>query len=515
MQQLDKHKTEQTMKNSSSRILSNSIYNLMGWLLPIIVNFLTIPFVVRMLGVDSYGILMLSTSVIGYFSLLDIKFTAGSMRYIAEYHAKEDTRKVNEVISLSLLLYSVLGLLGAVILYISVDLFLMDMLKIPDEFKEVSRGVFHLSALGFFISFIHNYLASIPKSIHRFDITAKIEAGFGVVLMLLTVVLLYLGFNLIGVVVLRVVTLLINCIVLFIVVKKQIPYVRFFSSISRDTVRRIVSFSKYSFLSKLAGTITGNTDRLIIGAIISSAAVTLYAVPFMLVSRLMNISVRLSMIMFPVASEMGAMGKREELNKIYFIVFRHIFFLNIALTTIICLFAKQILQLWMGNDFAQQTYIVLILISLAFFAETLTNLPSLINDGLSFPKVTGFFALGRAIFGVAALLIGAVFFGLTGVAVAYLISSVVPGSIFLIYVHKKTIKISLQALIRESFLNSFMFSLVIIVLMFFVKLLLPSTRVIFIIELVVVSIFFAVFGYKSVLTDNLKTKIETYFYKVM
>ena len=501
------------MKNSSHRIISNSIYNLLGWLLPVIVNFLTIPFIVRMLGNDSYGILTLGTAIIGYFSLMDINLTQGSMRYIAEFHAKGDTGKVNEVLSLSLLVYSVLGLLGAVIIYISVDLFLLDMLKIPQNLLETSRTVFHLSAIGFFIGFIHNYMSSVPKSIHRFDIAAKNEAGFGIVLMVITVVLLYLGFNLLSVVILRVVILFLNCTVLFIVVKKQIPYARFFSSFSKDTVRQIISFSKYSFLSKIAATITSNTDRLVIGAVISSAAVTLYTVPFMLVSRLMNISVRLSMIMFPLASEMGATGKREELKKIYIVASRHIFFLNIALTTILCLFSKQILQLWMGNDFAQQTYIILILISLAFFADTLTNLPSLINDGLSFPKVTGFFAFGRAIFGFVALLIGASYFGLIGVAAAYLASSVVMGGVFFFYVHKKTIEVSMRLLIKESFLKSFVFSSIIGILTLLVKPLLPSSRTMTILELFFLIMLFVGFGYKRVLNDDLRSKITFYFSK--
>lgn len=502
------------MKNSSYRILSNSIYNLIGWLLPTIVSFLTIPFIVRMLGNDGYGILMLSTAVIGYFSLMDINLTQGSIKYIAEYHAKGDSSRVNEVLSLSLLIYSVIGVLGAILLYISVDLFLMDMLKIPQKFQETSRTVFHLSALGFFIGLIHNYLISIPKSIHRFDISAKIEAGFGIVLMALTVVLLYLGFNLLGVVILKLAMLFLNCITLFIVVKKTIPYARFISSISRDTTRKMAAFSGYSFLSKIAAAITTNTDRLVIGAIISSSAVTLYTVPFMLVSRLMNISFRLSIIMFPVASEMGSTGQSEELKKIYIVLSRHIFFLNIALTTILCLFSKQILQIWMGNDFAQQTYIILILISLAFFADTLTNLPSLVNDGLNFPKVTGFFAFGRAIFGFIALLIGAVYFGLTGVAAAYLVSSVFMGSVFLLYVHKKTIKISLQLLIRESFLTSSVFSLVVGVLMLLIKPLLPSTKTMIMLELFIITMSFVVFGYKRILNDTLRTKISTYLSKV-
>ncbi len=501
------------MKNSGHRIISNSIYNLLGWLFPVIVNFLTIPFVVRMLGNDSYGVLTLGTAIIGYFSLMDINLTQGSMRYIAEYHATGDSAKVNEVLSLSLLVYSVLGILGAAMLYISVDWFLMDMLKIPQKLQEISRTVFQLSAFGFFMSFIHNYLISIPKSIHRFDIASKIEAGFGIALMLLTVVLLYLGYNLLEVVILRLVILFLDCLTLFIVVKKTIPYARFASSIGRDTVRKMLTFSGYSFFSKISATITANTDRLVIGAVISSAAVTLYTVPFMLVSRIMGISPRLSMIMFPVASEMGATGKREDLKKIYFVMNRHIFFLNIALTTIICLFSRQILQLWMGNDFAQQSYIILILISLAFFADSMTNLPSLLNDGLNFPQVTGFFAFGRAIFGFISLLIGAFYFGLIGVAAAYLVSSVVMGGAFFLYVHKKTIEVSMRLLIKEAFLKSSAFSLVIVILTLLIKPLLPSSKTMIILELFIVTMLFAGFGYKRVLNDDLRSKITIYLSK--
>jgi len=483
----------------------------MGWLLPVLVNFLTVPFIVRMLGNDSYGVLMLSASVIGYFSLMDINVTAGSIRYIAEYHAKNDINKVNEVISLSLFVYAVLGILGAALLYMSVDLFLMDILKIPPDIKEVSRKVFHLASFGFFLGLVNNALSSIPKAVHRFDIAAKIEIGFGILLAVLTVVLLYMGFNLLSVVILRLVILFLDCITRFITAKKIIPYARLVSSISRDTVQKIVSFSGYAFLSKIAGTIALNTDRLVIGALISSAAVTLYTVPFMLVSKLMNISYRLSMIMFPVASEMGSMGQREELKKIYIVLSRHIFFLNIALTTILCLFSRQILQLWMGDDFARQTYIILILISLAFFADALTNLPSLVNDGFSFPKVTGFFALGRAIFGVIALLIGSVLFGLTGVAAAYLFSSVVMGTAFLLYVHKKTIKLSLKILIKESFLKSFVFSLIVGILMLMIKPFLPSTKAVIITELFFIMGLFTIFGYTKIFSSELKIKVMGYF----
>lgn len=496
---------------TSHSILKNSVYNLFGWILPLVVSFLTVPYIVRMLGDDGYGVLMLVIAVIGYFSLLDINLTAGSIRYVAEYHAKGDKNSVNEVLSLSLLSYTVIGIIGASLIYFSTDLFLMDWLKIPQDLKGVTRIIFHLAAIGFFLNIIQSYLSSIPKAIHRFDIAAKIEAGFGISLMVLTVALLYMGFSLLGVVILRLIIAFLNCMTLFVVVKKMIPYSRFISSISRAVIHKMASFSGYSFLSKIAGTITGNTDRLIIGTLISSAAVTLYTIPFLLASRLMNISVRLSMVLFPVASELGALGKREDLKEIYISMSRHIFFLNIVITTILCLFSEQILQIWMGNDFAQKTHIILVLIALGIFIDTLTNLPSLVNDGLSFPQVTGGFAFARALFGFLALLIGAIYYGLLGVAAAYTASSLIFGILFLLYVHKKTIKISFWILVKEAYLKSLIFSLFIVSGTLLFRTFLPTSKIAVMAELIFIVALFGVFAYKNVLNGEWKEKINRYF----
>jgi len=487
------------------------MYNLLGWLMPVIVNFLSVPLIVRMLGNDSYGILMLFTAVIGYFSIIDINLTAGSMKYISEYYAKRDEKTLNEVLTVSFVTYSVLGLVGAIFLYLSVDWFLMDMLKVPEAKKDVARTVFQLASAGFFLNIIYRYLLSIPKSVHRFDIAARNEAGFGVALIVLTVVMLYMGFDLLGIVVLRVIILFLNFLTLYITIKKIIPYARFTSPVSRQVARNMLKFTSYSFLSRMASTITGNSDRIVIGSIISSAAVTFYAVPFMLVARLMSVSQRLSFVLFPVASELDVMGEREKLEKIYIKMNRYIFFLNISLTTVLCLFSKQILQVWMGNEFAQQSYVILTIIALGYFVNTLTNIPTLVNDGLNYPKVTGYFAMTRAIIGVIALLIGAKYYGLTGVAEGYSISSIVMGTIFIFYVHKKTIKISLLKVFKEAYLKPFMLTTVVVSVILILRSVVPSSNMFYLAEGLSVLIVFAFFAYKYIFDDTMKSKLLNIF----
>ncbi|RJO61671.1 hypothetical protein C4544_02105 [candidate division WS5 bacterium] len=499
------------MSKGSSKILGNSIYNLLGWLLPLIVNFLTVPLVVRMLGNDSYGILMLFTAVIGYFSIIDINLTAGSMKYISEYYAKGDEKSLNEVLTLSLWGYVIIGIFGAAIMYLSVDWFLMDLLKVPQDLKVAARVVFQLASVGFFLNLVQKYLSSIPQSIHRFDVSAKIEAGFGVALMVLTVVMLYMGFELSGVVVLRVLILVFNCVAIFMAVKKIMPFACFNSRVSGDIVRKMKTFSGYSFLSSAATSITANFDRLVIGSVISSAAVTFYSIPFMLVARLMTVSQRLSMVLFPVASEIGALGKREDIYRIYIKMNRHVFFLNIALTAVICLFSKQILSIWMGDEFAQKTYVILILISLGYFADTLTNLPSLVNDGFNFPQITGFFALARAIVGVVALLFGTIHYGLIGAATAYLLSSYTVGILFLLYVHKKTIKLSLWTVVRDAFMKSFLFTAVVASGVVLSRLFYSASMISLLAESFSVFIVFVLFAYRYVVEENIKMRIIGYF----
>jgi len=493
---------------TSHIIVKNSLYNLIGWMLPIVVNFLTIPYIVKSLGNDSYGVLMLVTAVIGYFSLLDINFTAGSIRYVAEYHAKGEHKHVNEVLSLSFLGYSIIGIIGAILLYLSTDLFLMDLLKIPENLREVARTVFHISSFGFFLNLIQNYLSSIPKAMHRFDLTAKMEAGFGISLMLLTVVFLSMGIGLLGIVILRLVVALLNCSALFLLIKKTIPYSSFLSPVGRDIRNKMVSFSSYSFLSKVANTIYGNTDGLVIGSVVGSAAVTLYSVPFLLVGRLTGITSHLAMVLYPVASELGALGKRDELKKIYIAMSRQIFFLNIALTTILCLFSEQILQIWMGNEFARKTYIVLIFIALGNFTESLTNLPALVNDGLSFPQVTASFAFLSAFLRLVAVVIGVKYYGLLGVAVSYFISVSIVSLAFLVYAHKNTIKLSLWKLIKEAFLKSSIFAVVVVLGLLLVKLFIPSSTITTPIEFIAILAMFSFFAYKSILSLEWKGKIN-------
>ena len=58
---------------TSGRLLArNTIWNLLGQVLPMVVGVVAIPPLVHSLGVDRFGVLSLAWIIIGYFSLFDL-----------------------------------------------------------------------------------------------------------------------------------------------------------------------------------------------------------------------------------------------------------------------------------------------------------------------------------------------------------------------------------------------------------------------------------------------------------
>lgn len=69
---------------SGSRVAKNTIYNLLGYGIPIIVGVVLIPLLIKGLGIGKFGILSLSWVVIGYFSFFDLGGRRPLTKIIAE-----------------------------------------------------------------------------------------------------------------------------------------------------------------------------------------------------------------------------------------------------------------------------------------------------------------------------------------------------------------------------------------------------------------------------------------------
>src|SRR5260370_33778460 len=96
-------------------IAKNTVFNLLGQVLPMAVGVVTIPLIVRGLGTAQYGILSIAMMLLGYFNIFDLGLSRATVKFVAENLDPENIHKDPELIWTSLSLLVCLGIIGAAI----------------------------------------------------------------------------------------------------------------------------------------------------------------------------------------------------------------------------------------------------------------------------------------------------------------------------------------------------------------------------------------------------------------
>ncbi|MEM8144999.1 oligosaccharide flippase family protein, partial [Morganella morganii subsp. sibonii] len=75
------------------QLIKNSIWNLLGYILPAIATIISFGVIGRTLGLELFGIFSLILAVIGYSSIFDLGLTRSVIREIAIYKNNHEEKK--------------------------------------------------------------------------------------------------------------------------------------------------------------------------------------------------------------------------------------------------------------------------------------------------------------------------------------------------------------------------------------------------------------------------------------
>lgn len=424
--------------------LRNAGFNFVGALLPALALFVTIPLIVHRLGADAYGALVLITSIVGYFGIIDVNATAGSVKYLAEYQADGKPARVNEVLTFGLVLYGAIGLAGGLGLWGGASALVNGVFKVPEGWRGEAVLALKVSAAAFLVGQLQQYLQSIPQALNRFDLSGQLDAVFGSLIPLLTIAVVLLGGGLVAIVAARLASSLVHCGVLAVLLHRLLPAYRPLRP-SRQTVRQVSSFSAFAYLQRIASVTYLNADKLLVGAHHSMLDLATYVIPYTLVSRLYSMLYRLTQSLFPMASALAATGDIGELKRTYVFAKRYTFYLNACVCLMFALFAQEVLHYWLGKGLGGPAPLIMVLVAYGLFLESTTNIPSLVNDGLGRPHITGAAAILRVGIGLAMGWWAIATWGIVALAISNLVVSAVMSIGFVVVVHRWSLPWSLAS----------------------------------------------------------------------
>ena len=355
-------------------IAKNSIFNLLGQVLPMLVGVLTIPLIVRGLGTNGYGILSIAYMVLGYFGIFDLGLSRATVKFVAENLSPDKVHKVPQLVWTSLALLVGLGFVGGALASAFVPVAVTHWFKMPASFVGEARTSLFILCASMPIMLGNNALRGVLEAAQRFDLVNYVKVPSSVAFYLVAALVIPFGVHVTGIITLMVLVRLISSVAYLLLCFQVFPDLRSGFSWSRDSIRPLASFGGWVTISNITNPIFSSLERFMIATFLSVSALAFYSAPYELVGKMLIIPMSIVPSLFPYFSYHGS-ARSSEVSEV---TSRTIKYLLLALTpaaAIFIFFARDILQIWLGPEFADHSSRVLQLTALMIFINAFATIP--------------------------------------------------------------------------------------------------------------------------------------------
>ncbi len=152
----------------------------------------------------------------------------------------------------------------------------------------------------------------------------------------------------------------------------------------RTLFRRLLGFGGWLTVSNVVGPLMTYLDRFLIGSLASMAAVAHYATPYEFVTKLLFVPAALTGVLFPRFSRELA-HRNQESHRLMSRSVAAIFAMLFPVILSIVAFAQEALALWLGADFASNSFRVLQWLAAGVLVNAMALVPFTFVQGAGLP----------------------------------------------------------------------------------------------------------------------------------
>ncbi|MEJ2009478.1 MAG: flippase [Acidobacteriota bacterium] len=406
---------------SGRQLARNTLLNLAGRIVPLLVSVLTIPYVIHHLGPDRYGLLSLAWIVVGYFAVVNLGLGPATAKFVAEFLGKGETDKLPELVWTAFASQLCFGLAGGVLLAILSPVLVSRVLKIPPELHAQAQWIFLILAVALPIDFGRGSLRGVLAASQRFDLLNALDIPFSILTYLVPVAALALGFGLPAIVFFLALARLAGFVVVLVLCVRLYPALSSGFRFNRRLIRSLLGFGGWVTVSGAVTPILAYFDRFLIGAVVSIAAVGFYTPPYMISTKLWILPTSFTATLFPAFAASAGRGDREWISSALTRSLKVLLLLVGPAALVLAFFARPILTLWLGARFAAEGSLALQIMAVAALVKSLAFVPYDLLHGVGRPDIPAKFRLMEAPLYVGLAWFMVTHFGLPGAALAWAI----------------------------------------------------------------------------------------------
>lgn len=374
----------------------NSVLNLAGFGVALAVGILSMPAIARGLGSERFGLLGLVWGALAFLNLMDLGLARATTKFAADVIARKDTESLRDIAGVAALVQTAASVLGGIALALAAPL-IVEQLRISPALRVEATWSFVALAAAAPAVILTNTFIGLLEAAQRFDVVNLVRAPTSTANFLVPLAGALLGWSVVGIVAGILVVRVIALAVYAAACLRFWPVLGSPLRVERARAKQLLGFGGWIAVSSFVSPLLTYIDRFVIGALVTVAAVGFYAAPQEMVTRLYIVPSSIVGTLFPAFAAltatagvaMGAGG----IERMMVGGAKYLLALLAPVLIALALLSADVLELWLGGDFAEQSATALALLSIGMLVNSLAFLPSALIQAAGRPDLTAKFHL--------------------------------------------------------------------------------------------------------------------------
>ena len=342
-----------------------------------VVGLLYTPYMLRMMGQSEYGLYSLVASVIAYLTVLDLGFGNAIVRYTAKFRAEKKTEEQYEMFGMFFLLYLVIGIIAFGIglgLYFNVGTLFGNTMTAVE--LDRARIMMLLLVANLAFTFPMSIWGSIIQAYEDFVFQKSLNIFRIILNTAVMICLLHFGYKAVAMVVVQTIFNVLTLVLNFIYCRKKLNihiYFRF-KHFHWGFLKEVAIYSFWIFLNAIMDRVYWSTGQFVLGAMVGTAAVAVFAIAIQLEGMYMQFSTAISSVFLPKVTAMVATNRsRKEISDLFIRTGRIQYIVLAYILSGFIIFGRQFIELWAGADYSD-AYIISLLFFIPLTVPLIQNL---------------------------------------------------------------------------------------------------------------------------------------------
>ena len=312
------------------------------------IGLVMLPFNLRHLGQDAYGLWMLTAGVTIHFSVLDMGYGSAVVKFIAQYRAHRDGKALNEIASTMFYVYAAIGV-AAYLVVIALAFNLQHFFRITPEQAQIGKWILLIIGLNIACNFPFSVFGGVIDGFQRYDRNNLVAVVSSLCIAIANAMVLIMGYGLIPLVAATTTVRLLTYGVYRMNAYRIYPPLSIrFSCFRKSRLREVTGFSVYSSLIDWANKLNYELDEIVIGIYLGSAPVAIWAVADRIISGTQRLTNQVNGVLFPFIVDSDQTAKNVRLQRLLLEGTRLSVATVVPIAVALILLAHPLVQAWVG-----------------------------------------------------------------------------------------------------------------------------------------------------------------------